>query len=212
MKIIAVLSNKGGSGKTTLTVNLAGAAIIAKPKKRRKTWILDMDPQASATDWHDSREFAAPQVHSIQAKRLPKTLKKAKAAGVELVLIDTPPHTESAALAAAREADFVLVPCRPSALDLRAISVTIDAIELAGKHKNSAIVINAAPPRGLAAERARAAVADYGIDVAPVDLIQRAALQHSIAAGLAVAEFEPQGKAAGEIQALYSWLMKRVKL
>lgn len=213
MKIITILSNKGGSGKTTATLNLACAATLAKPRHRRKTAIIDLDPQASASDWYDHRELSEPEVYSIQPKRLEKTLKKTKAAGVELVFIDTPPNTESPALAAARAANFVLVPCRPSTLDLLALSATVDALTLAKRHKRAAVVINAAPPRGVQIlRRTHDALAAYKLAIAPVPLTQRAAFQHSVALGLAAMEYEPQGKAAQEVGQLYAWLRKRVQL
>src|ERR1035437_699763 len=141
MKTIAIISQKGGAGKTTLAIHLAVAAILAK----KMTAIIDLDPQASATGWGDHRKSDEPAVVSAQPARLPQVLDAAREQGVALAVIDTAPHSESTALAAARLSDLILIPCRPAILDLRAIHSTIDLAKLAGKP--SAVVLNAVPPR-----------------------------------------------------------------
>src|ERR1700690_408678 len=117
MKTVAVISQKGGAGKTTLAVNLAVAAELSNVA----TVLIDLDPQASAKTWHDIRARKdAPFVVSAQASRLEEVLEVSRTNGAEFVIIDTAPHSEAAALAAARAADLVLIPCRPSILDLKA--------------------------------------------------------------------------------------------
>src|ERR1039458_10336800 len=111
LKTLAIISQKGGAGKTTLALNLAVAAeSIGVP-----TVVIDLDPQASAKTWHDIRvRKDAPFVVSAQAIRLDEVIEVSRANGAELVMIDTAPHSESAALGAARAADLVLIPCRPA--------------------------------------------------------------------------------------------------
>jgi chromosome partitioning protein len=127
MKTIAIISQKGGAGKTTIALNFAVAAI----RSGAPSVVIDIDPHARANCWHDLRENNAPVVVSAQAARLPAILETAKENGAAIVFIDTAPHSESAALAVARLADLVLVPCRPSLLDLKAITTTIDLAALA---------------------------------------------------------------------------------
>ena len=165
--------------------------------------MIDLDPQTSATSWGDSREAETPAIVSAQAARLQQVLEAARDAGATLVLIDTAPHSESAALAAARAADLILIPCRPAILDLRAIGSTIDLAKLAGKP--AAVVLNTVPPRGSLGEDAKQAVAGYDVEIAPVQLGQRAAYQHALTGGLTVQEYEPGGKAAEEISQLCMW-------
>lgn len=206
MKTIAIVSRKGGAGKTTLAVHLAVAAeIIGK-----ETAIIDLDPQASAAGWGDSRAADTPAVVSAQAARLPKVLETAIAAGADLAIIDTAPHSETAALAAIRAADLILIPCRPAILDLRAIGDTIDLVNLA--KKTATVVLNAVPPRGALADEAIEAMKGYGVAVAPIRVGQRAAFVHSLTAGQTAQEYEPDGKAAEEIQKLYKWICKQVNL
>lgn len=206
MKTIAIVSRKGGAGKTTLALHLAVVAQI----KGKEVAIIDLDPQASAAGWGDSRTQESPAVVSAQAARLPKVLQTASDAGADLAIIDTAPHSETAALAAIRGADLILIPCRPAILDLRAISDTIDLVNLA--KKTATVVLNAVPSRGSLADEAIEAIGDYGVSVAPYRIGQRAAFIHSLTAGLTASEYEPKGKAAKEIQQLYKWTCKQLKM
>jgi chromosome partitioning protein len=206
MKTVAIVSRKGGAGKTTLAVHLAVAASI----KGKEVAIIDLDPQASAAGWGDSRSAETPAVVSAQAARLPKVLETAANAGADLAIIDTAPHSETAALAAIRAADLILIPCRPAILDLRAISDTIDLVNLA--KKTATVVLNAVPPRGSLADEAVEAIKGYGVTVAPTKVGQRAAFVHSLTTGLTATEYEPEGKAAEEIQQLYKWMCKQLKM
>jgi chromosome partitioning protein len=201
MKIVAVEAGKGGSGKTTTTLNLAVAAGMAG----KTVVVIDLDPQASAAGWKDSRPAETPVVVSVPSTRLPQALQAARDGGADLVLIDTAPHSEGAALAAAKAADLILIPTRPGILDLRAIGTTADVAKIAGKPVF--VVLNAMPPGATRlVEDARAATAVHGLDVAPVVIEQRAALSHSLTAGQTAQEYEPTGKAAEEISRLYDWL------
>ena len=206
MKTIAIISQKGGAGKTTLALHLAVAAEL----DGQRAAVIDLDPQASAASWGDSRSEDNPAVVSAQATRLTNVLEAAQEAGAKLAVIDTAPHSESAALSAARAADLVLIPCRPAILDLRAISNTVDLVKLAGA--NACIVLNAVPPRGTLADEAAEAVSSYGVNLLPVRVGQRAAFIHALTAGQTAQEYEPQGKAAAESQKLYMSIRKYVKL
>jgi chromosome partitioning protein len=206
MRTLAVISQKGGAGKTTLAIHLAVAAQQAKITSA----IVDLDPQASATSWKDLRTKETPVVVSAQAARLKQVLDTASKEGVDLAIVDTAPHSESAALAAARIADLILIPCRPAILDLKAISTTIDLVKLAGKQ--AFVVLNAVPPRGSLGDEAANAVSSYQMPVAPTTIYQRAAYVHALTLGQAAQEYEPSGKAAEEIRDVYMWACKQIKL
>lgn len=200
MKTVAVLSQKGGAGKTTLVLHLA----VAAATEGASVTVLDLDPQASATGWSDSRPLPAPAVQSIQASRLGKALEGAAKAGTGLVLIDTAPHAADAAVAAAEAADLILIPCRAGILDLRAIAATARIAKLAGVPAFA--VLNHAPHRApRVVEDAAAAVRHHGLDFAPVVLHQRAAYAHALTLGQTASEFEPGGKADAEVRALLAW-------
>jgi len=201
MKTIAILSQKGGAGKTTLALHIATAAEAAD----KPSVVIDLDPQASAAGWKDTREGEAPVVVSMPHARLAVGLQAAKDGGAALCIIDTAPHSEGAAMAAARAADLVLIPCRAGILDLRAIGTTAELVKIAGK--KAFVVLNALPPRAShILNDAREAVAVHGIEVAPVALQQRAAYGHALTVGQTAPEYEPDGKAAEEIAALRAWL------
>jgi len=128
METISFISQKGGAGKTTLALNLAGAANI----DGLQSVVVDLDPQASAKGWHDQRN-EAPVVISTHATRLAEVIDTVREHDADLCIIDTAPHSETVALAAAKAADLILIPCRPAVFDLRAISSSIDLTQIAGK-------------------------------------------------------------------------------
>lgn len=201
MKTIAIVSQKGGAGKTTLALHIAAAAEAAG----LPSVIIDLDPQASSAGWGDSRQAEAPAVVALPYSRLDKGLHTAAENGAELVVIDTAPHSDSVAIAAIRAADLVLIPCRAGILDLRAITSTAELVVSA--KKRAFVVLNALPPRAtqLLAD-AQAAVTQHGMDVAPVGLQQRAAFGHALTVGQTAPEYEPNGKAAEEVEAMLAWL------
>ena len=202
MKTVAIISQKGGAGKTTLALNLAGAAEVSG----LQTVIVDLDPQASAKSWHDQRNGEAPVVISAHASRLPEVIHTATKHGVDLCVIDTAPHSEATSLAAARTADLVVIPCRPAVFDLRAIANSVDLAQIA--KKPALIVINAAPPRGPLADQAAKAIQVYGVHIAEFRITQRIAFVHSLTAGKTVLEYEPHGAAAHEIMKLCTLIYK----
>jgi len=204
MKVVAVVSQKGGSGKTTLAVHLATCAHLAG----LKVALIDLDPQATARRWGDKREADGPEVVSDHPSRLGPLLEAARTNGADLVVVDTAPNADQAALGAARASDLVLIPCRPAAFDLEAIEATLDLATIAGKP--ASVVLNAAPSRGRIAEEAKAGLEKRGAACAPVVVCQRVAFSHSVIDGQTALEFEPGGKAAQEVRDLYTWICAQV--
>jgi chromosome partitioning protein len=205
MHIVAIISQKGGAGKTTLALHLA----VASEGIGKSAVILDLDPQASAAGWKDGRSSATPIVVALPHTRLAAGLDAARTGRAALAVIDTAPHSEAAAMAAARSADLVLIPCRPGILDLRAIGTTAELCKIAGKP--AYVVLNAVPPLGTRVlDDARQAVSVHGIEVAPVTLGQRASYAHALTVGLTAPEYEQQGKAAEEIVAMMEWLQREL--
>lgn len=208
MKTIAVLSQKGGSGKTTLAVHLAAAAAAS----RFVSLIVDTDPQATASTWASWRKEEEPEVIDCASHvLLQKKLQQAAELGAEFVVIDTPPHADIMAREAARQADLLLIPCRPRAFDLDAVRTTIELALASGKP--AFVVFMAGPPRAsLIYTEAGQLVKQFGVSVAPVMLPERAAYHHSVGAGKTAPEVEPKGKAAQEVAALLSWTCERASL
>ena len=205
MYTLTLIAQKGGTGKTTLAINLSVAAEAAGWRAA----LVDLDPQASAASWGDHRNGERPAVAAVPATRLDAALQAVRGHGADLAVIDTAPHSESAVLAAARAADLALVPLRPNVLDLRALGATADICALSGAR--CAVVLNQVPPRGPLPDEAAEAVAARGLEVAPCRIGARVAFQHSLTNGLGVLEHEPAGRAAKEIAALFAWARKRLE-
>ncbi len=206
MKTLAIISRKGGAGKTTIALHLA----VAAEARGLTTAILDLDPQASAALWGDRREQPTPVVVPAQAPRLSSLLAQAKAQNARLVILDTAPHADDIASEAATHADLILIPCRPSALDLDAIGATIRLARVA--EKPAVVVINAAPALGTETAEAVKAISQAGVEVCPVVLHQRKAFANRIQEGLTAIESDPQGKATSETRALLLWIHKKINL
>jgi chromosome partitioning protein len=202
MRTVALLSQKGGSGKSTLAVHLA---VIAQAAGRR-TVLIDLDPQRSAAGWWETRAAETPEMVETTPDELRAVLDAAREDGVPLCVVDTRPSAGADAAAAAALADLVLIPTRPAIFDLRAIGATVDIVTAA--KVPTFIVLNGTPaPRGFGEASttadARRALAAYGVPVAPVSIGLRAALAHALVDGSAVNEFDPSGKAAGEMTKLW---------
>lgn len=207
MHTIAIVSQKGGSGKTTLAVNLAAAAEAVG----QIALIIDTDPQATASQWGSWRNDRAPEVIDSAPPRIQHKVDQAKAQGATFIIIDTPPHADSAASRAVEIADLVLIPCRPSAFDLAAIRTTVSLIRLFDKP--AFVVFTAGPPNAPKTyQDAIDLVRGFGIEACPHVLPDRAVYRHASAAGASVLEFEPTGKAAAEIDALHMWITAHVDM
>jgi chromosome partitioning protein len=196
MQVIAIVSQKGGVGKSTIAVHLATEANA----QGQRVLLLDLDPQGSAMEWASRRGDRPPDVSGANPASVAKEIERAKADGYDLVVIDTAPHADHAALQAARVADLVAIPCRPSTFDIAAISATLDLCKLA--NKQAVVVINAAPIRSRVTTEAEEAIAEKGGKVSPAVIRQRVAFQHCMIGGRTAAEFEPGGAAAHEITRL----------
>lgn len=207
MPVIAIISQKGGAGKTTLAVHLAAAAQDAGAV----SLIIDTDPQATASQWAAWRQDAPPEVIDSPPPRLAAKVAQAKEQGAQVIVIDTPPHADSAARAAMEIADLVLVPCRPSAFDLAAIQTTAKLVELL--RKPAFVVFTAGAPNAPRIyQEAGELVESFGTPPCPVLLPDRAAYRHASAGGRTVMESEPGGKAADEIRQLYKWTCRQLDM
>jgi chromosome partitioning protein len=207
MKTLALLSQKGGSGKSTIAVHLA---VIAQAAGRR-TVVVDLDPQRSAAGWWETRTAETPEMVETSPGELHAVLDAARTDGVSLCVIDTRPSADAATAAAL--ADLVLIPTRPAIFDLKAIGATVDIV--ASAKTQAFIVLNGTPAsRGFGEAStttdARRALADYGIQVAPISIGLRAALAHALVDGRAVNEFDPTGKAALEMSNLWQLTEKHL--
>ncbi|MBV9511836.1 MAG: AAA family ATPase [Caulobacteraceae bacterium] len=208
MRTIAIVSQKGGAGKTTLAVHLAAAAAMDCV-----ALVVDTDPQATASRWSQWRGGGDPEVIDSGAPSLlaPK-LARAAELGADLAVIDTPPHADAMARQAAKLADLILIPCRPRAFDLAAVEATAELVE--ASRKPAFVVFIAGPPRArlVYQDAAEVVTGGFQLPIAPVVLPERAAFHHSAAAGRTAPELDPDGKAAAEARALWRWTCEQLDL
>jgi chromosome partitioning protein len=206
MRVVSVLSEKGGAGKTTLAVHLATAAHLAG----LGVAILDLDPQGSAYAWAE-RRTEPPEAQSIQPVALAGWLTKLDAAKADLVVLDTGRDSNNAGYTAAKAADLILIPLRAGGFDFLALSRTLDLCALAAKRPF--VILNAIRPGSVRAEEeAREALAGLECDIAPVVLHDRAGFRQASVAAKSAQELEPKGRAAEEAAAVFEWLSRQLNL
>lgn len=201
MLVVSLVSQKGGAGKTTIAVGLAGAHELVGGC----AVVVDLDPQGSASVWSDLRDADRPVVVAAHMPRLARVLDAARDGGAQLAVIDTAPHASNAALAAAQASDLILVPCRPSVADLHAIRASLDICRIA--QVRARVVLNAVPVQGPLGGQAKEAITVHGAAVAPMMLCQRIAHVHAYTKGMTAMEFAPRSKAAAELATLYDWVI-----
>lgn len=206
MKTISFVSQKGGTGKTTLALNVATEAM----RHGLTVAIIDLDPQPSAMAWSDLRaDRADPPVLDAKASRLAAAVQAAAGQGLDLLLVDTGGRTDEGAYAAAKVSDLVVVPIQPSAIDLKSMDATRELIDRAGRPP-SLVVLTRVKPFGTRHAETASWLTAHGFIVCPVTIGDRVPFQDAYAAGQAVAEYETGGKAAQEIQQLYMRICEHV--
>ena len=219
MKKVAILAQKGGAGKTTVSIHLAVLAM----QRDIASCIIDCDPQQSATGWYEERSDSDPPVvdgYQPEGRRLDQTgtlarmLRVAENDEYDMAIIDTAPHAAGAIGEAARAADFCIVPCRPAILDLKAIGKTIEI--LAAAKTPYAVLLNSCPPkRGVGensmVKESRDLLIDQDIPLFNTAMAQRAAFSHALIDGRAVTEFAPDSPAAEEIGGVLDELLEFMK-
>ena len=206
MKTLAILSQKGGTGKTTIATNLC----VAAEREGHTTALIDLDPQASATRWGDYRKSKTPAIIATPVSRLDHWLETAKENGATLVILDTAPNSGPDALDVARSASIVLIPCKPSMVDLDAIENTVKIMEIA--KVPARVVLNCVDARSDLGNQTRQVIRQYNVECAPCELGQRVGFVHAFNHGTGVQEFEPRGKSSHEITALYQYLNKEMEV
>jgi chromosome partitioning protein len=204
MRSIALLSQKGGSGKTTLAVHIA----VAAEEAGERVTLIDTDPQGSAKAWSQARTTDHPPVEKANASAIGRTIERAGQNKTTLSVIDTAPHATPGVDTIASLADLLLIPCRPSAFDLAAIAASVQIAKAVGR--SAAFVLNACPARAPEVAEAQSVLESYGFPIAPILIGNRTAFSRAVATGRAVTEFEAEGKAAEEIVQLWKWIRKQI--
>jgi len=200
--VVVLLGMKGGTGKSTVAIHLAVAAYQAG----HRVTLLDTDPQATTMAWARYREASEPHVLAARAYEAGKTI--AANGKCDLVVVDTPPRAEGDIGRLATLADLIVIPLHCTMPDLLASEVAFRMAQAAGRP--FVVVFNAVNPRGLEVAEVREALTAQGHTVAPTMLAHRTAFARALSSGLAVTEFEEEGRAAEEIKTLWKWISKQL--
>ncbi len=198
--IISFLNQKGGVGKTTLSVNVA--ACLAS--QGRKVLLVDADKQGSATTWASLREETPFQVVSMARENLAKDVLKL-AEDFDATVIDGPPHAEGIARACIIASDFVALPIEPSGLSTWASDLTVRQIQEAQAFKDTikcGFVVSRKIGNTVIGREIRSMAAESGIPLLTAEIEQRVAYAESLTMGKTIFEWSPTGAAAKEIAAL----------
>lgn len=211
MKTISFVSQKGGTGKTTLSVHMATIA----HNRGYKVLLADLDPQKSSFEWSKARKSAGPVTRSFKSGALFYAQSEARKLGFDMMIVDTPAATLDLSLDAARLSDLCVLVSRPTIIDFRAmkdLAGLIRALPIA-----SALVLNQAPPQRLGKEMSVVSeninlLFELGIHLAPVAMRARQVYQSSFGNGLSAAEIQNHSPAASETNRLWSYIESRLQL
>ena len=204
MDVVVFASQKGGSGKTTLSGHVAVAALRADAGPIA---IVDTDPQGSLLAWAKARGQTFITAVRSTGEYLADDLLRLKEQGIKLVIVDTPPAANANIVEAVKAADLVVIPTRPSPHDLRAVGSTVDIVE--AYRKMMVFVVNSATPRAKITADAAVALSQHGT-VAPVTVHHRVDYAASMIDGRTVMEVAEDGRSAAEIGALWDYIAGRL--
>lgn len=205
MHTVVLASQKGGSGKTTLSGHLA---VEAERAGSGPVALIDTDPQGSLAAWWNARESKTPVFVKVESMELGEALSELRSAGIQLAIVDTPPAIAGAISKVVSCADLVVVPTRPGPHDLRAVGATVDIAE--SLEKPLIFVVNAATARARITGDAAIALSQHGT-VAPITLHHRVDYAASMVDGRTVGEVVANSKSAQEIKTLWSYLAERLQ-
>ena len=205
MRVLAMASQKGGSGKTTLSGHLAVQAQLAGAGP---VCLIDIDPQGSLADWWNEREAEMPAFAQTTVARLSTDLEVLRQQGFKLAVIDTPPAITMAIQSVIAVSELIVVPTRPSPHDLRAVGATVDLCERAGKPL--IFVVNGATPKAKITYEAAVALSQHGT-VAPVTLHHRTDFAASMIDGRTVMEVDSKSRSAREVVELWDYIADRLE-
>ena len=204
MKVLAVVGQKGGVGKTTIATCMA----VEGGLRGLSTSILDLDPQATASFWSDRRTAETPAVVSLQASRVRQVLEVADEGGCDLALLDAAAVARDIVYAASASADYVLIPTKTSVFDVTSLLQTVEIVKQTGKPLS--VVLNFVPPQGAETKDALDLLEELKIRVSPAKIGNRKAIFRAQGLGKTVQETEPGGKGASEIQKLFDDIMEQM--
>ena len=205
MRVLTFASQKGGSGKTSLAASVA----VAAEQDGEKVSAIDTDQQSSLAGWGRRREATSIPVEAVEPNGLRAALQRHRKAGATLVIIDTPGFFGTGVTLALQDADFCLIPVKPSILDVEAARPTVE--QLRALRKPFGFVLNQCVTSSQNRTLDAATALVRSGTLAPSMVASRTDFLDSMTAGLGVTEIAPKGKAATEIRLLWAWLKSRME-
>jgi chromosome partitioning protein len=202
MKVLTLLSRKGGTGKSTLARAVAVEALLHE----QKSAIIDADEQGTITLWGKRRPHRAPSILSVGKATIDKHVATLRREEADLVVIDTPPNVQPIINLAVSQADAAILAVGVYPDDLEQVGVLVDMLKKL--KKPAGIVLNRTPARAQALTMARSALATFGLPICPQAVTQLVSHPYASAGGLTASEWEPEGKGAQELRSVWDWLAK----
>jgi chromosome partitioning protein len=203
MHTLTLAASKGGVGKTTLT-----SALAVEAAKKLHVGLYDLDPQQSLARWHELRDDGD-RISIIEARSTEEALAVATEQGCDLLIIDTPPALMLAIQPAIEVADLVVIPCKPSPIDVESIDPTVELAQTAGRP--FVFVVNMVPTQGGAGlTKGTREFLKFNGDVMPQAVSQRLPYTAAMASGQSGPEVERDKKCAGEIQTLWRAISRKL--
>jgi len=204
MKVLGVLNQKGGVGKTTLSTCLS----VAFEEDNKKVALIDLDPQATACFWSDTRNKDTPAVVSIQPVRLKSMINAAREANTDVVIIDGAAIQKEIAYDVAQVADYIIIPTKTAVFDVTSMQETIKIL----KQNNVpySVVLNMVSPNGQEIDDFRKLSKDFDIPLCNISIGNRKDFFRAQNMGLAVQEFDRNSKGTAEIIQVYKYIIKQL--
>ena len=205
MRTIALVTQKGGSGKSTLSASVA----VEMQARGETVFLVDMDPQRSLADWARGRTDRRLAGAAVGAGQLAEVLASLAARGVTLAVIDTPASLSEASEAAMRAADLIVIPVRPTIFDIWSSEATWQRVRALGR--DCAFVLNQCSSlQGSRRVREGAAALEAMGGLLQPLITARVEFQDAMQRGLGPTELDPAGPAAAEIRQLCDSIRRRM--
>lgn len=209
--IITIASQKGGSGKTTIGINLA--LVMAGLEPKSNVALVDADEQQSVGETLQGHNRSNLTVYEATEK--PHRLIESIKGNHDVIIIDTPPHSQEVVYQSAAVSNLVIIPLQPSPLDVRGVAKTVKALQFIKDNHNPGLLcrflINRVKPRSILSSEIRQAILKFYPYPAFDSMLQdREIYKRSLVTGKSVLEYDRTGPATHEVEALISEIKKLI--
>jgi len=213
-KIIAIANQKGGTGKTTVAINLAGYLSL-----KNKIYLADADPQSSVCGWYNARmknKGLNSKHGNLTVSEQPLSINEIKKIGsisnYDFIIVDCPPEDDKIMRTVLVSADYAIIPISPSPFDIRSAFISVktikEGLESGALNLKPIILISKKIIGTVLARESRAALKVFKLPIFKSEISQRVSLAESGLSGKTIFEYEPKGHAALEFRNLGKEVMK----